>query len=608
MSARSMNRARTRELEREQRRGKRRARQASAAAVIALGAGAALAPGASAATFTVNSNADTAAPTPCDATCTLRDAIDAANANAAADTINFASSVTGQITIANSGNPFPVDSAMQINGPGAGTLAISGNGNSQIFYVQPDNVGADNDPVTISGLTLRDGDGGDGAAVYSDYAALTLDQDVLRGNNATGDAAVYMQDGSLTVTNSTFAANHAGSGGGAIYTDNDNPASGTGSSSLVVRNSTFRGNSADYAGGAIYVDDQTDSALIAGSTFQGNSAGSQGGAIKFYGPEGTKASVVDSTISGNTAGSTGGGVASYGEYDKPVEILDSTISGNSAGDIGGGVYRYAYDDPTYSGDDTVVVSSSIVAGNDAPVGSDLGDRVPGPGDDPISGSFQVGYSLLTSSAGSAFNGTPASSNKIGVDPLLGPLADNGGPTKTHLPALASPAIDAGLANGLTTDQRGLPRTVQQPTVPDAAGSDGTDIGAVELAAVAAPDTTVDGAFVKVKKNQKVRGKVAFVKIKAGAQERVKIVVSGSVKLGKKKIVLKKQTKTDPAPNAIRFKLKPKKKADNAKIFSFVKKGKGKSAKASLTLKFTDDVGNTTTKQAKTKLIGPRTKK
>ena len=61
----------------------------------------------------------------------------------------------------------------------------------------------------------------------------------------------------------------------------------------------------------------------------------------------------------------------------------------------------------------------------------------------------------------------------------GPLALNGGPTQTMLPALTSPAIDHGVAGGLTTDQRGFARTADLLAVPNAIGGDGTDIGAVE---------------------------------------------------------------------------------------------------------------------------------
>ena len=63
--------------------------------------------------------------------------------------------------------------------------------------------------------------------------------------------------------------------------------------------------------------------------------------------------------------------------------------------------------------------------------------------------------------------------------MLGALADNGGPTQTMEPLAGSDAIDAGVAAGATTDQRGEPRTVDDPGVPNEGTSDGTDIGAFE---------------------------------------------------------------------------------------------------------------------------------
>jgi hypothetical protein len=63
--------------------------------------------------------------------------------------------------------------------------------------------------------------------------------------------------------------------------------------------------------------------------------------------------------------------------------------------------------------------------------------------------------------------------------MLAPLASNGGPTQTMALTIGSPAIDAGVASGATTDQRGMPRTVDDPGVANNGGSDGTDIGAYE---------------------------------------------------------------------------------------------------------------------------------
>jgi hypothetical protein len=89
------------------------------------------------------------------------------------------------------------------------------------------------------------------------------------------------------------------------------------------------------------------------------------------------------------------------------------------------------------------------------------------------------------------------SDQAGVDPLLGPLADNGGPTQTRAPEPGSPAIDQGFAGGLgpAIDQRGLRRTVDFLAVPNPAGGDGSDVGAVERQDVTAPTLRVGKARV-----------------------------------------------------------------------------------------------------------------
>jgi hypothetical protein len=70
-------------------------------------------------------------------------------------------------------------------------------------------------------------------------------------------------------------------------------------------------------------------------------------------------------------------------------------------------------------------------------------------------------------------------NIYGLDPKLGPLADLSGPTPTHALRFDSPALDAGHSGGLTTDQRGLPRPIDNPNTPNVDGGDGSDIGAYE---------------------------------------------------------------------------------------------------------------------------------
>ena len=89
----------------------------------------------------------------------------------------------------------------------------------------------------------------------------------------------------------------------------------------------------------------------------------------------------------------------------------------------------------------------------------------------------LGYNLIATTAGATITGS-TTGNLIGVNPQLGPLADNGGKTHTRALPIGSPAIDAGppACSGLTTDQRGYPR----PDDGDMSGTDECDIGAYEL--------------------------------------------------------------------------------------------------------------------------------
>ena len=88
-----------------------------------------------------------------------------------------------------------------------------------------------------------------------------------------------------------------------------------------------------------------------------------------------------------------------------------------------------------------------------------------------------GHNLIgNTQGGSGF----VSSDLLNVNPLLGPLRNNGGPTPTMAPSPNSPAIDKGNSFGLTTDQRGAPRPFDFPSIPNASGGDGSDVGAFEL--------------------------------------------------------------------------------------------------------------------------------
>lgn len=89
----------------------------------------------------------------------------------------------------------------------------------------------------------------------------------------------------------------------------------------------------------------------------------------------------------------------------------------------------------------------------------------------------AGFNLLEVTETAVIVGAPAG-DLFGLDPLFGPLQDNGGATPTHALLPGSPAIDAGACGDQATDQRGWPRPFDVPAATDPAG--GCDIGAFEF--------------------------------------------------------------------------------------------------------------------------------
>jgi hypothetical protein len=360
-----------------------------------------------------------------------------------------------------------------------------------------------------SGGAYGYGGSGLGAGLYNG-GTLTVSNSTLSGNSATGPGGGIDSFGTLTVSNSTLSGNSA-SNGGAIWN------AGT----LTVSDSTLSGNTAGQNGAGI----ETGGALtVMGSTLSGNSAGYSGGGIYNYGT----VTVSHSTLSGNSATGTyvgGGGINNYGT----LTVSNSTLSGNSASYYGGGIFNNFFG--------TLTVSNSTLSGNSAPYGYGGGidtyssyrvtltnvtltanragiggglDVLPGsfvfpvlhntliagnflgatgatPDDvygslDPGSDSNLIGDGTGMTGLHNGVNGNQVGSASAPIDPLLGPLADNGGPTLTHALLSGSPAIDAG-NNAYATDwgQRGpgYPRIVNGII----------DIGAFEVQAPAASRPT-----------------------------------------------------------------------------------------------------------------------
>ena len=559
-----------------------------------------------AATFIVTKTADTNDGT-CDADCSLREAIAAANAAAGADIITlpagtYTLTIAGRTEEGNTSGDLDITDDLTINGAGAANTIVQAgtnatNGIDRVFHIPSPN--GDGVTVTFNDLTIRyglihdeDGDVGDGAAIHNETGATVNINDCVITENTVDDGkndaaianqgldgggtininnctisynssnddgggvfnlqrvggtstinianstisnnttiqrggGVYNEGGTVTISNSTISSNRAtdsddGDGGGvanrkggtlivsgttffgnesedkgsAIYVeeeDKDDPndfgtsldvqnsvfdgntATDDGTvachkgATCTISTSTFSGNTSGDDGAGLYVSDSDTQATVTTSTFSGNTAGEDAGGV--YASDGATLTLTNVTISGNYAAEKGGGI--YTTYGPTLIVINSTIADNQAGDDGGGL------DVSSSGSHTL--RNTIVAGNSA---DDAGDNC----QDTITNG---GYNI---DSGDTCGWGSANGSMENTDPLLDPLANNGGPTETRALQAGSPAIDAipeggtGYNGAPATDQRGVSR----PQPPGGA----CDIGAYE---VQPPPEPIGGIAVPVNK-------------------------------------------------------------------------------------------------------------
>ena len=287
-------------------------------------------------------------------------------------------------------------------------------------------------------------------------------------NGADSGGGGLFSFGNVTVTNSTFNQNNANGGDagdsfgpdcfGAHQSGDGGAARGgaieAGAGNLIINTATFANNSANGGDGG---DGGPTNVGTCAQSSHGAGGLAHGGAIT--NTNSATLNINHATISSNNAQAGNTGVNQAGANRPPRLVAEGT---------GGGIRV---------GPGAVTLENTIIAGNTAANG--LGDTTgaPIPGPDVDGAVTSNGHNLVGNvTEATGFTG---SGDQTSVNPLLMPLASNGGPTQTMALTPGSPAIDAGVAAGATLDQRGMPRPVDDPGVANTGGSDGTDIGAYE---------------------------------------------------------------------------------------------------------------------------------
>jgi len=388
-----------------------------------------------------------------------------------ADGVNALPSITTNITIQGNGSTIERDSGVTpefrlFHIGVAGTLTLDkltiSNGSVSNTSTAAGRGGAilNRGNITLSNSSVSGNKAHDGGGLYNVFGSTaTLDNTTILDNIASnrGGGLFNQQSSVITLSNSRVSGNSvtAGSGGGLYNFVN----------SVTLNNSTVSGNSAFSQGGGFH--SRQSNVTLNESTLSDNVA-SQGGGFHSFGN--SVVTLNNSTVSGNSAQSSGGGLSNA---ISTVFLTNSTVSSNGA-NTGGGISnstgKVTLTNSTVTANTTIGAgagfhnSSSTVTLANSIVANSLGDDC-----------FNNNSTIVDTSSSNWFEDSSCNGVAQG-DPNLGPLATNGGPTKTHLLLSGSGAIDKG-NNAICSaspvnnlDQRGVKRPQ----------GEACDIGAIEL--------------------------------------------------------------------------------------------------------------------------------
>jgi hypothetical protein len=385
----------------------------------------------------------------------LRDAIDQANMNEfVVDTITFDTVAMGGNTVFVSFSTITITDPVAINGPG---ITVEAGGLVRPFS----SFGPGNMAISFTGMTIANGkvpgiigDPNIGGAILGDDDQWTLTDCVLTGNTG-GAIALYsvITWGAISLINTTVENN---TGGGVISATSP---FGPGHDVKITNSSILNNTGSGFSG-------RTFSFNMANSTIANNTGALRGGGINIVGNFNSNGnSIINSTITGNSVTNSGAGIYMYWfpASNQRVLIANTTVVGNksSGGALnegGGGVNNRATTNYLVDFENTVIASNTNSTVPDLASKSTV-----------IANNSFIGIHQPVSAPLIGVN------NKLGtklapLDPLLGPLANNGGPTLTRLPFSGSPLVDySNVTPVLSTLTANLTDSATSATVASTAG-------------------------------------------------------------------------------------------------------------------------------------------
>lgn len=438
----------------------------------------------------------------------LRDALQTASNG---DDIVFQAGLTGTIPLL---SELVLDKYVNILGPATGTgIVVSGQGAVRCINITVPVVTSISHLTIANGMSTSEGGGirvaGTWTVLHLQWVTVRDCQSSFRGSGVSGNTNT-----AITATDCQFLNNspasygtHISATGGelqlydclfeghstiGVYRSGINMLrahrcvfSGNGGNGLHVhtghaeiQNCTFRG------GGLTLIATPVTTSTISGCTFHSNSMGqgsglyfdSLGSAYPTTGP--SVVNLLNCTFSGIHSSATVQGAAIHVDFPSQtshphhVNLVNCTLTGNTASGTSGQGTTISVHGVSTSYQTLVTFKNTIISG---PGTSNIGTAYSSAG---------VTFTSLDNNICSDGTGNLTGPNdKPFTNPQLGPLQDNGGYTLTHAPLPGSPAVDGGqFVPGLTTDQRGLSRPVDESSIANPANGDGTDIGAVEVRA------------------------------------------------------------------------------------------------------------------------------